>query len=137
MKKKIITTLVLGAMILGNGVMAFASDPTTEDRDFYNSTVFIQQKNNESFTPRAKQTSNQYSYVKCTGLNGTDKVTFWIRNSNGQISNDVHTGISNYFNTMYYYENEYMPKGSDVHLAFENYYYVQHQASVSGIVDYE
>ncbi|EGT3617511.1 hypothetical protein FHH43_14990 [Clostridium perfringens] len=137
MKKKNFVALVAALMLTSNAVVALASDPSTPDRPFTNFSLPARQGNNYTnpSTPRVKQTSNQYSYVKCTGLSNTDKATFWIDNYNGQISYDVHTGISNYFNVTKYYE--YTTTGNKVRLGMENYYNSTKAASASGLVDFE
>lgn len=132
MKKKNFVAL----MLTSNAVVALASDPTTPDRPFENFSLPAKQGNNYTKT-RYKDTTNQYSYVKCTGLSNTTKATFWIDNTVGQISKDVHTGISNHFNVIRYYDSEYTTKGDAVRLGMENYYNTTKTAKASGLVDYE
>ncbi|MGL4873925.1 MAG: hypothetical protein ACRC30_04660 [Clostridium sp.] len=135
MKKKKFVALIATLMVASNVGIALASNPNTPDRPF--DFTLKSNQGNTYATTRTKDTTNQYSYVKCTGLKNTEKVTFWIDNTVGPISPDVHRGISNYFSVLRYFSNEYTTKGDKVRLGVENYYNTTKTGSVSGLVDYE
>lgn len=130
-KTRIMGVLILGLLLL-NGVVAFASNI---DRPFTSFSLPANNGNNYCVS-RQKVTGNDWSYVKCTGLNNTSKVTFWIANADQtRISETVSIGISDYFYIMDYTVDRMT--GDWVRLGMENYYASSNSASVSGLVDYE
>lgn len=133
MKKKILTLSLATCLILANTMISFAS---AEDKPFNDFILYANYENNYTTNERYKETDNQYSYIKCTALTGTDKATFWIDGyGNGQVSILIDTGVSDYFSIATYIKS--YGQGSKVRLGGENYYLTNSSASASGLVDFE
>lgn len=129
MKKTRILGLALAGLLSLNGMAALADT----NRTFSDYELFANNQNNYTVY-RAKETNNDYSYVNCTDLWGTDKVTFWI-DAGKRISNTVTIPETSSFYTMKYTVNK--STNDKVRLGMENYYDDDESAYASGTVDYE
>lgn len=136
-KKRIVASVIGISLIVLNSVAAFAAD--TMDRPFGGFEVKVYQSKN--YLPDSiKETNNQYSYIKCTSTTNVSKAIFWIASgtSSGhvKVSEDITTGISQYFNVANYTKGARYA-GDSVTLGVMNTVSTYVSGRVGGVVDYE